>query len=121
MRYLRLRGVFDLFTVSMLKPVDDVDLCPSSLAEEVAQNLKCIMGTPKFSVPLDRAFAIDGNIVDLPLLEAEAKLSNEIFRAVRRYEPRAIIESIRFEADMKGRIQPILEVNVYANNRASRH
>lgn len=117
MRYLRSQGVFDLFTVSMLKPVDDIDLCPLSLVDEVAQNLKCIMGTPKFSIPLDRAFALDGNIVDLPLLEAEAKLSNEIFRAVRRYEPRATIESIRFEADMNGRIQPILEVSVRADIR----
>lgn len=105
-----------MVTVSMLQPVDDIDLAPQTVMAEVIQNVRCIMSTPRFSIPLDRSFSIDGDVVDLPLPEAEARMANEIFRALRRYEPRARIETVRFEADIKGKLKPILEVSIYADS-----
>ena len=89
-----------------------IDLAPKTTAEEVLQNVRTIITTVKYQIPLDREFGIDGNVVDLPMPEAEAKLTQEIFQAVRRYEPRAVIESISFSGDESGRLVPKLEVSI---------
>ena len=91
-----------------------IDLAPATVVEEVVQNVRTIVTTVRFSIPLDRGFGIDGSVVDLPVNVAKAKLTNEIFRAVRRYEPRARIEGIRFDAGPDGRLSPALEVSVNA-------
>lgn len=91
-----------------------IDLAPGTVVEEVLQNVRTIITTIKGSIPLDRAFGIDGEVVDLPVNVAKAKLTNEIFRAVRLYEPRAVIESIDFEADLSGRLAPTVEVSINA-------
>lgn len=94
------------------KPAIDYD--PDTVVEEVLQNVRTIITTIKGSIPLDRAFGIDGNIIDLPINVAKAKLTNEIFRAVRIYEPRAVIESITFEGELSGRLVPTVEVSINA-------
>ncbi len=94
------------------KPAIDCD--PDTVVEEVLQNVRTIITTIKGSIPLDRAFGIDGNIIDLPINVAKAKLTNEIFRAVRIYEPRAVIESITFEGELSGRLVPTVEVSINA-------
>ena len=91
-----------------------IDFAPGTVVDEVLQNVRTIITTIKGSIPLDRAFGIDGDVVDLPINVAKAKLTNEIFSAVRRYEPRAVIESITFEGDISGRLVPIVEVSVNA-------
>ena len=79
-----------------------LNLAPATLAEEVLQNVRMIISTVKYSVPMDREFGIDGAVID----------SNEIFRAVRRYEPRAVIESIDFDGDESGRLTPSIKVQI---------
>ena len=91
-----------------------VDFAPATVVEEVLQNVRTILATIKFSVPMDRAFGIDGTIIDRPINLAKARLSNEIFRAVRRYEPRTVVESIEFEGAESGRLMPIVKVSVRA-------
>lgn len=91
-----------------------IDFFPATVAEEVLQNVRTIITTIKYSIPLDREFGIDGAVVDLPINVAQAKLTNEIFRAVRRYEPRAVIESISFKAEETGRLVPIVGVSINA-------
>ena len=91
-----------------------IDFAPGTVVEEVLQNVRTIITTIKGSIPLDRAFGIDGEVVDLPINVARAKLTNEIFRAIRLYEPRAVIEGITFEADLNGRLSPTVEVSVNA-------
>ena len=92
----------------------EIDFAPATVAEEVIQNVRTIVTTIKYSVPLDREFGIDGGVVDLPINIAKAKLTNEIFRAVRRYEPRAVIESIGFQGEETGRLIPTVEVSINA-------
>lgn len=91
-----------------------INFAPASTVEEVIQNVRTIVTTIKFSIPLDREFGIDGSVVDLPMNVAEAKLTNEIFRAIRRYEPRAVIESITFQGEDSGRLVPIVRVSIHA-------
>lgn len=89
-----------------------LNLAPATLVEEVLQNVRMIISTVKHSVPMDREFGIDGAVIDRPINVAKAHLSNEIFRAVRRYEPRAVIESIDFEGDESGRLTPKIKVQI---------
>lgn len=91
-----------------------IDFAPASVVEEVIQNVRTIITTIKYSIPLDRGFGIDGDVVDLPINVAQAKLTNEIFRAIRRYEPRAVIESISFKGEDTGRLIPIVGVSINA-------
>lgn len=90
----------------------EIDLAPKTTVEEVLQNVRTIISTIKYEIPLDRGFGIDGDVVDMPMQQAQAKLTQEIFRAVRQYEPRAIIESISFSGDESGRLTPTLEVSI---------
>ncbi len=89
-----------------------LNLAPATLAEEVLQNVRMIISTVKYSVPMDREFGIDGTVVDRPINIAKAHLSNEIFRAVRRYEPRAVIESIEFNGDEIGKLTPTIKIQI---------
>ena len=91
-----------------------VDFAPATVVEEVLQNVRTILSTIKFSVPMDRDFGIDGTIIDRPINLAKARLSSEIFRAVRHYEPRAVVESIEFEGAERGRLSPNVKVSVRA-------
>ncbi|MBQ4432482.1 MAG: GPW/gp25 family protein, partial [Synergistaceae bacterium] len=72
--------------------------------EEVVQNIRTIITTAKYSVPLFREFGVDGELVDIPSLEASAKLKADIIMAVRKYEPRAKITRINFEPDNDGKL-----------------
>ena len=89
-----------------------LNLAPATLAEEVLQNVRMIISTVKYSVPMDREFGIDGAVVDRPINIAKAHLSNEIFNAVRRYEPRAVIESIAFDGDESGKLTPRIKIQI---------
>lgn len=89
-----------------------IDLAPKTTVEEVLQNVRTIISTIKYEIPLDRDLGIDGDVIDMPMQQAQAKLTQEIFRAVRQYEPRAIIESISFSGDESGRLMPTLEVSI---------
>ena len=89
-----------------------INFMPATLAEEVLQNVRMIISTVKYSVPMDREFGIDGAVIDRPVNIAKAHLSNEIFRAVRRYEPRAVIESIEFNGDESGKLTPTIKIQI---------
>ena len=93
-----------------------INFAPASIVEEVIQNVRTLITTIKYSIPLDRGFGIDGSVVDLPMHVAKAKLTNEIFRAIRRYEPRAVIESITFQGEDSGRLVPTIEVSIRETN-----
>lgn len=89
-----------------------VDFAPASEVKEILQNVKTIISTTKFSVPLDRDFGISGDLVDTPLPVAQARLSNEIIMAVRKYEPRAKITGISFAGTSDGKLGVKVEVGI---------
>lgn len=90
----------------------DINIAPATEKEEILQNVRTILGTLKGSIPLDRSFGIDSTIVDLPLPVAQAKLSNEIFQSIKKYEPRANIITIKFIGSVDGRLQAEVKITI---------
>lgn len=89
-----------------------IDFAPASTVTEVLQNIRTILSTLKGTIPLDREFGLDPDIIDLPTPQAEARLSQEIFDAIKRYEPRANIEKITFNGSIDGKLIPTVEVTI---------
>lgn len=66
--------------------------------EAIAQNIRIIVTTLAWSVPLDRAFAHAGAFIDAPTPYAVARKIAELTEAIEANEPRVKVESIRFAA-----------------------
>lgn len=73
-----------------------IDWSPAGEIEEIVQNVRTILRTPRMSVPLDRAFGVDGRMVDMPITRAAAVYQHNIVAAVSRYEPRAEVLRVSF-------------------------
>ncbi len=89
-----------------------VDFAPSSEIVEIMQNLRTIISTTKWSVPLDRDFGISGEYVDKPMESAKAYMAAEIIQAINQYEPRVTVEEISFTATLDGVLKPRIEVSI---------
>lgn len=83
---------------------EDINFAPPSVPAEIIQNVRTIITTPRFSVPLFRTFGLSGDIVDSPIDSASAKLKSDIIMAVRKYEPRASVTHIECLPDEDGRL-----------------
>lgn len=80
---------------------------------ELEQNLRTILTTPKGSVPGDRNFGLEVSTIDAPTPVAQAKLTAKIIQAIRQYEPRVSVLSIRYlPNDGGGRLLPIIRYSV---------
>ena len=90
-----------------------IDFAPATVAEEIVQNVRTILTTIKYEIPLDREFGIDGSHVDKPMPQAQALITSEIIRQIRRYEPRAAIKKITFTGELDGRLTPRVEVTIH--------
>lgn len=90
-----------------------IDLAPASELEEIAQNVRTILKTLKKTVPMDREFGVDGEIIDLPIAAAQARMSAEIVDAVSRYEPRALVVSISYEgSEQTGKLKAKVRIEI---------
>lgn len=93
----------------------DIDFAPASEYAEILQNVRTILATPVYSVPLDRRFGVNGEFVDLPLPVAKAQIGQEIVTAIRRYEPRVSVIKITWEAEQDGILKPKVQVRINDN------
>lgn len=91
---------------------NSIDFAPANEYAEILQNIRTILSTPLYSVPLDRAFGIDASCVDMPLPVAKANIGQKIVKAIRQYEPRAEITQITWEADKDGILKPKVQVRI---------
>lgn len=82
--------------------LSDVNLMPATEIEEITQNVQMILATMKGTVPLDRAFGIDGRFLDEPTGVVQARAAAEITSAVNSQEPRARVKKIFFNGDLTG-------------------
>lgn len=89
-----------------------VNFAPATVVEEVLQNVKTLLGTTKFSVPLDRELGLKTSLVDRPAPQAQALISADIVQAIRRWEPRAKVEKVTFTGDSEGRLAPKVQVRI---------
>lgn len=86
-----------------------VNFAPATTAEEILQNVRTILATPVCSVPLDRAFGVNAEVLDLPLPVAQSRIAAEIVQAVQKFEPRAEVTYVRFSGDgTAGKLQPVI-------------
>lgn len=89
-----------------------INFAPATEAEEILQNIRTLLATAKYSVPLDRELGLDMSPLDRPIMVAQAQLGTEIIDAIAKYEPRAEVRSIIFNAGEDGRLCPKVQVNI---------
>ncbi len=89
----------------------ELDPAPSSVDEEIMQNVRVLLSTIKHDVPLAREMGLSTEYLGKPLPVAETLLYQTIADTLEEYEPRAELVSITFEQDTNsGTIIPIVEV-----------
>lgn len=91
---------------------EEINFAPENEAEEIAQNVRTIIATPKYSVPMDRLFGVNAEIVDRPTPKAAAQLQAEIIQAIRKYEPRCKVKKVTFEGDNDGKLSVKVRVEI---------
>ena len=91
---------------------DEINFAPESLEAELAQNIRTIFRTAKYSVPLDREFGLNTVLLDQPVNVAQALLTNEIASAIEKYEPRVRVSEIRFMEAQEGNMNPVIRVQI---------
>ncbi len=90
-----------------------INFSPGSETEEILQNVRTILTTLKKTVPMDREFGINGNVIDLPIATAQAKITSEIVAAVAKYEPRASVVSVSYKGkETDGIVKPTVKVRL---------
>lgn len=78
---------------------EKVNFAPATVAEEVLQNCRTILGTILGSVPMERSIGTTWDYVGKPIPVAMNLLRTAIYDAFANQEPRAIIESIKFDEE----------------------
>jgi phage baseplate assembly protein W len=96
-----------------------VDTLPNEIifgasgVQEVMQNVKLIIMTRKGTQPLDRDFGISFDFLDSPTPKVQAMVEQEIFMALRKYEPRAVLKQITWNSDtISGSVKPNVSIQV---------
>ena len=98
--------------VEVLASQKEINFAPANLIEEVAQNVRTICATPKYSVPLDRLFGVDAVIVDRPTPKAIAEMQAELVQAIRKFEPRCRVKKISFDGDLDGKLTAKVRIEI---------
>ena len=89
-----------------------IDFAPDTQLQEILQNVRYICSTIKGSVPLDRELGVSSGLVDLPVSTVRAMVSAEYIDAVRRFEPRAEVVSVKFRDKGDGQVLPVISIKV---------
>ncbi|MCM0759615.1 GPW/gp25 family protein [Sporomusa sphaeroides DSM 2875] len=90
-----------------------VIFAPATAVEEIFQNVRTVLATPVYSVPLNRAFGVNAELLDLPLPVAKAKLTAEIVQAIQKFEPRVEVTRVSFNGEpINGRLQPTVRIRL---------
>lgn len=93
------------------KLLQNIDLNPPNVHQEVLQNVACIVATFKHSVPMMRGFGIDNRVVHRPVPVAEDLIASQLYEQIEEYEPRAIINQITFETNaLTGEVIPLIYI-----------
>ena len=107
--------------INNLTQIGAVNFAPTSTVEEVIQNVRTILTTTVYSVPLDRTFGIKPDMLDLPQPAAMARLTAEIVAAVEKFEPRVAVTDVAFTGNMDGRLSPTVSLRIEEGKYEHRH
>ncbi|MFC4102903.1 GPW/gp25 family protein [Paenibacillus xanthanilyticus] len=81
--------------------------------EEILQCVRTIVSTVQGTVPLDRAFGIDGGVIDQPMTLAPALLAATIIQQVGLYEPRVTVKQVECrQGEVDGALVPIITLDL---------
>ena len=91
----------------------ELEVSPGSTEAEIIQNIRVLLSSCKYEIPLARGMGLDTEYLHKPQPVAESLLYQTIMDTVEEYEPGAEITSIDFEEDAEsGAIIPIVEVEI---------
>jgi phage baseplate assembly protein W len=65
--------------------------------EEILRNVAVLLSTPVGTVPFDRDFGVDFDVVDLPMNRIKGRYTVEVITKIKKYEPRCKVKKITFE------------------------
>ncbi len=85
-----------------------INFRPSTVLEEIFQNINTILGTYKFSVPLFRDFGFQAEFIDRPMSILHPLYVREVVETVEKYEPRVMVEEVKMSAEIDGEAYPII-------------
>lgn len=89
----------------------EVDFAPKSEEAEIMQNVRAILSTEKYSIPLARNIGL-GEYIDRPINQAKAKIAMEVIEQIKRYERRAEVEKVESEIEASGRMKIKVQIKV---------
>jgi phage baseplate assembly protein W len=94
---------------------------PQTEIEEIVQNVKTILSTPKGSVPLLRDFGISVDLIDTLTPELQMRVKEEVFLQVEGWEKRAKVKkvSVLVSDDGKAKITVTLQTRYGVVNVSS--
>ena len=96
------------------KSLGKITLNETDPAASILQNIAIFLKTWQQSVPLYRSFGLSKRFVDKPIPVAMSLLVAEITEALPKFEPRATLKNVTFEADSDhpGKMIPTVEVEI---------
>lgn len=96
--------------------IKGVNFSPMNLAEEIIQNIWCLLSTIKGEMPLIRDFGISNEALDKPYIIACMYYKIAVQEAIEKYEKRAEVVEVRFDNHesnlLSGILEPIVEVKI---------
>ncbi|EJW16895.1 GPW/gp25 family protein [Paenibacillus alvei] len=84
---------------------------PATRAEEIEQNVKCIIDTVLGTVPLFRNFGLD-TPQDVPVPFLESQLAIRVTEAIQECEPRVEVTKVIVKTGENGKAFPLVDYNI---------
>ena len=96
------------------KLLENIDLCPANVYQEVIQSIAVILDTVMQSAVMMRSLGLPGKLLGRPLPVIENILVGYIYDQIEENEPRAILGNVHFEMTndekIAGKVIPIIEL-----------
>ena len=96
------------------KLLENIDLCPANVYQEVIQNIAVILDTVMQSAVMMRSLGLPGKLLGRPLPVIENILVGYIYDQIEENEPRAILGNVHCEMTndekIAGKVIPIIEL-----------
>ena len=74
-----------------------INYAPKNQAEDVIRNVEMILRVYKEEQPLNRDFAFDSDLIDKNINVVENRITTDLLKSLRKYEPRAILKSTQIK------------------------
>lgn len=74
-----------------------INYAPKNQVEDVIRNVEMILRVYKEEQPLNRDFAFDSDLIDKNINVVENRITTDLLKSLRKYEPRAILRSTQIK------------------------